>query len=113
MTVRELRLVLTVEDFDAALAFYRDALGLEERDAWEAEGGGYIDVVATTLERVASPSTAPTSSPCRTAGSTIYPATSRSRSSVRWRRARRSCAVVTYRRPWPADRERGSVERAA
>lgn len=54
MTVRELRLVLTVEDFDAALAFYRDALGLEERDAWEAEGGGHIDVVATTLERVAS-----------------------------------------------------------
>lgn len=35
--VRELRLVLTVADFDAALAFYRDALGLEEQDAWEAE----------------------------------------------------------------------------
>ena len=37
--VRELRLVLTVEDFDAALAFYRDALGLEELHAWEAEEG--------------------------------------------------------------------------
>jgi catechol 2,3-dioxygenase-like lactoylglutathione lyase family enzyme len=37
--VRELRLVLTVEDFDAALAFYRDALGLEPLDAWEAEEG--------------------------------------------------------------------------
>ena len=27
--VRQLRLVVTVDDFDAALAFYRDALGLE------------------------------------------------------------------------------------
>ena len=37
--VRELRLVLTVPDFEAAVAFYRDALGLEEVDAWEAESG--------------------------------------------------------------------------
>jgi lactoylglutathione lyase len=37
--VRELRLVLTVPDFDAAVAFYRDALGLEEVAAWEAESG--------------------------------------------------------------------------
>jgi lactoylglutathione lyase len=37
--VRELRLVLTVPDFDAALAFYRDALGLEEVHAWEAQAG--------------------------------------------------------------------------
>lgn len=33
----ELRLVLTVDDVDAALALYRDALGLPELDAWEAE----------------------------------------------------------------------------
>jgi catechol 2,3-dioxygenase-like lactoylglutathione lyase family enzyme len=33
----ELRLVLTVDDFDQALAFYRDALGLPERESWEAE----------------------------------------------------------------------------
>jgi lactoylglutathione lyase len=37
--VRELRLVLTVEDFDAAVAFYRDALRLEEVHAWEAQAG--------------------------------------------------------------------------
>ena len=36
---RELRLVLTVEDVDAALAFYRDALGLEQRDAWATDEG--------------------------------------------------------------------------
>jgi catechol 2,3-dioxygenase-like lactoylglutathione lyase family enzyme len=33
----ELRLVLTVDDVDRALAFYRDALGLEEIEAWEGE----------------------------------------------------------------------------
>jgi lactoylglutathione lyase len=37
--VSELRLVLTVEDFDAALAFYRDALGLEQLEEWEADEG--------------------------------------------------------------------------
>jgi lactoylglutathione lyase len=37
--VRELRLVLTVEDFDAALAFYRDALGLEQLDELVVNGG--------------------------------------------------------------------------
>ena len=38
-TVRELRLVLTVSDFDAAVALYRDALGLEEQEAWEDQAG--------------------------------------------------------------------------
>ena len=33
--VEELRLVLTVSDFDAAVALYRDALGLPELEAWE------------------------------------------------------------------------------
>jgi catechol 2,3-dioxygenase-like lactoylglutathione lyase family enzyme len=54
-SVRELRLVLTVADFDAALAFYRDALGLEELDAWEAEEGGRIAILAAgdaTIELV-------------------------------------------------------------
>jgi predicted enzyme related to lactoylglutathione lyase len=53
--VRELRLVLTVEDFDAALAFYRDALGLEQFEAWEAEEGGRVVILAAghaTLELV-------------------------------------------------------------
>ncbi|MFL5982173.1 MAG: VOC family protein [Gaiellaceae bacterium] len=37
--VQELRLVLTVPDFDAALRFYRDALGLEVEAVWASEGG--------------------------------------------------------------------------
>ena len=32
---KELRLVLTVPDLDAALRLYRDALGLEQLEAWE------------------------------------------------------------------------------
>ncbi len=40
--VRELRLVLTVDDFDAALAFYRDGLGLEQLHAWEADDGRVV-----------------------------------------------------------------------
>lgn len=37
--VRELRLVVTAEDYDAALHFYRDVLGLPERAAFSSEGG--------------------------------------------------------------------------
>ena len=32
----QLRLVIEAEDFDAAVAFYRDALGLPEQAAFEA-----------------------------------------------------------------------------
>jgi len=50
--VKELRLALTVDDFDAALAFYRDALGLEMRDMWVAEGsrGALLEAGRATLE---------------------------------------------------------------
>ena len=34
--VRELRLVLTVPDFDATLRLYRDALGLDVERPWPA-----------------------------------------------------------------------------
>jgi lactoylglutathione lyase len=53
-TVRELRLVLTVDDFDEAVAFYRDALGLEQREMWEAEDGRgvLLESGAATLELV-------------------------------------------------------------
>lgn len=37
--VRELRLVVTTEDYDAALRFYRDVLGLREQASFEANGG--------------------------------------------------------------------------
>jgi lactoylglutathione lyase len=52
----ELRLVLTVDDFEQALAFYRDALGLPEREAWEAEGAeariAILDAGRATLELI-------------------------------------------------------------
>lgn len=52
--VSELRVVLTVEDFDAAVAFYRDALGLDELGPWEAEDGRIVILEAggATLELV-------------------------------------------------------------
>ncbi|GGU40159.1 VOC family protein [Lentzea flava] len=37
--VRELRLVVTAADYDEALRFYRDVLGLEERAAFASDGG--------------------------------------------------------------------------
>ena len=52
--VHELRLVLTVADFPAAVAFYRDALGLEENQSWAAEDGhiAILDAGRATLEIV-------------------------------------------------------------
>lgn len=37
--VKELRLVVTAEDYEAALAFYRDVLGLPQRAAFSSPGG--------------------------------------------------------------------------
>jgi lactoylglutathione lyase len=37
--VKELRLVVTAEDYEAALVFYRDVLGLPERAAFSSPGG--------------------------------------------------------------------------
>lgn len=52
----ELRLVLTVDDFDAAVSFYRDALGLREQAAWAAEDEdgriAILDAGRATLELV-------------------------------------------------------------
>jgi lactoylglutathione lyase len=39
MAINELRLVLTVDDFDRATAFFREALGLKQLAAWENDGG--------------------------------------------------------------------------
>jgi lactoylglutathione lyase len=52
--VQELRLVLTVPDFDAALRLYRDALGLEVEAVWSSEGGHVVLLSAgrATLELV-------------------------------------------------------------
>jgi lactoylglutathione lyase len=42
--VTELRLVVTVDDYDQALRFYRDVLGLDEQATYEA-GGGRLTVL--------------------------------------------------------------------
>jgi len=44
--VSELRLVVTVDDYEGALAFYRDALGLEEQAAYSAPNGGRVTLLA-------------------------------------------------------------------
>jgi lactoylglutathione lyase len=43
--VRELRLVVTVEDYEQALAFYRDALGMTEYAAYAAPNGGRVTLL--------------------------------------------------------------------
>lgn len=40
--VTELRLVITVDDYDQALAFYRDELGLPARAEYSAPNGGRV-----------------------------------------------------------------------
>lgn len=50
--VRELRLVVTAEDYDEALRFYRDVLGMPERAAFSSEGGHVtiLEAGTATLE---------------------------------------------------------------
>jgi lactoylglutathione lyase len=50
--VTELRVALTVPDFGQALAFYRDALGLEQIADWSSETGRVVvlDAGRATLE---------------------------------------------------------------
>ena len=50
--VTELRVALTVEDFGQALAFYRDALGLEQVADWTSATGRVVvlDAGRATLE---------------------------------------------------------------
>ena len=51
-SVAELRVALTVEDFDRAVAFYRDALGLEQIADWSSATGRVVVLEAgrATLE---------------------------------------------------------------
>lgn len=51
--VRQLRLVVEAEDWDAAVAFYRDVLGLVEEESYEGEGDARVmilDAGRATLE---------------------------------------------------------------
>jgi lactoylglutathione lyase len=51
--VRELRVALTVDDYEQALRFYRDALGLPLVSEWE--GGAVLDAGRATLEVLSRP----------------------------------------------------------
>jgi AcrR family transcriptional regulator len=51
--VRQLRLVVAAEDFDDALTFYRDIVGMPQAEAYEADGGARVailDAGRATLE---------------------------------------------------------------
>lgn len=53
MTVRQLRVVVRADDYDLAVAFYRDVLGLAEEEAYAGEGGARVmilDAGRATLE---------------------------------------------------------------
>ena len=55
MTVSQLRLVLETDDLDAALAFYRDTVGLTEREAYSEDDGARVHILeipSATLELV-------------------------------------------------------------
>lgn len=44
-TVRQLRLVVEAEDYDAAVAFYRDVLGMTEEAAFQGDGGARVTIL--------------------------------------------------------------------
>ncbi|WP_157415417.1 VOC family protein [Agromyces allii] len=51
--VRQLRLVVEAEDFEQALAFYRDVLGMTEQEAYDGDEGARVvilDAGRATLE---------------------------------------------------------------
>lgn len=59
--VRQLRLVVEAEDYDEALRFYRDVLGLPEQLAFQGEGDARVAIVDAgrpTLE-IANPAQRP------------------------------------------------------
>jgi lactoylglutathione lyase len=53
-SVRQLRLVVTADDYETALGFYRDALGMDEAEAVSSPGGriAILDAGRATLELV-------------------------------------------------------------
>ena len=49
----ELRISLTVSDFERLRAFYRDTVGLDEAESWDVHGHGVVfDVGRATLELI-------------------------------------------------------------
>jgi catechol 2,3-dioxygenase-like lactoylglutathione lyase family enzyme len=43
--VRQLRLVVEAEDYEQAVSFYRDVLGLPEEAAYQGEGGARVTIL--------------------------------------------------------------------
>jgi lactoylglutathione lyase len=58
--VRELRVAVTAENYEEALRFYRDALGLPVIESWENKGGSgaILDAGRATLEVLSRSQTA-------------------------------------------------------
>ncbi|KRC52300.1 glyoxalase [Leifsonia sp. Root227] len=55
--VRQLRIVVEADDYDEALAFFRDVLGLDEQESYSGDGGAEVailDAGRATLE-IANP----------------------------------------------------------
>jgi lactoylglutathione lyase len=51
--IRQLRLVVTADDYDEAVRFYRDVLGMSELAVWVSPDGGHVtllDAGRATLE---------------------------------------------------------------
>ena len=44
-SVRQLRLVVTAEDYEAALAFYRDTLGMPEQESYSGSDGALVTIL--------------------------------------------------------------------
>lgn len=45
MPVRQLRVVVRAEDYDQAVAFYRDVLGLPEEETYAGAGGAQVTIL--------------------------------------------------------------------
>ncbi|WP_183093779.1 VOC family protein [Nocardioides stalactiti] len=45
MTVRQLRLVVHASDYEGALAFFRDALGMPQAEAYSGPGGAEVTIL--------------------------------------------------------------------
>lgn len=57
MTAHQLRLVVETEDYAAAVAFYRDVLGLREQGSFAADGDAHVTIleVPTATLEIANP----------------------------------------------------------
>ena len=83
-SVRELRVCVTAEDYDEALAFYRDVLGLRERAAFSSPDGRVtiLEAGRATLELLDG-HTRRTSTRSRSGAASPATSASRSRSTTR------------------------------